>query len=190
MNMNPKDIIGPTSVLVGVCLVFTAAVVGTNSLTAEKIAVLNQKTADEAKMEVLPEADSFSTETMSISSGDIEYYAAANGAGYVFNTSYKGYGGAVGVMTGISAEGEITGVKVVECNETPGLGMKAQSDPAFTAQYVMPIPEGGVFEVTKTGKTADNQVDAISGATITTSAVTNSVNYAIEAYQQITGGAN
>ena len=51
MNMNPKDIIGPTAVLVGVCLVFTAAVVGTNSLTAEKIEVLNQKTADEAKME-------------------------------------------------------------------------------------------------------------------------------------------
>ena len=46
----------PTAVLVGVCLVFTAAVVGTNSLTAEKIEVLNQKTADEAKMEVLPEA--------------------------------------------------------------------------------------------------------------------------------------
>ena len=168
MNMNPKDIIGPTAVLVGVCLVFTAAVVGTNSLTAEKIAVLNQQTADEAKMEVLPEADSFSTETVSISTGDVEYYAAANGAGYVFNTSYKGYGGAVGVMTGISADGEITGVKVVDCNET----------------------HGNTFEVTKTGKTAENQIDAISGATITSRAVTNSVNYAIEAYQQITGGAN
>ena len=81
MNMNPKDIIGPTAVLVGVCLVFTAAVVGTNSLTAEKIEVLNQKTADEAKMEVLPEADGFSTETISISAGDVEYYAATNGAG-------------------------------------------------------------------------------------------------------------
>ena len=92
MNMNPKDIIGPTAVLVGVCLVFTAAVVGTNSLTAEKIEVLNQKTADEAKMEVLPGADSFSTETISISAGDVEYYTAANGAGYVFSTSYKGYG--------------------------------------------------------------------------------------------------
>lgn len=190
MNMNPKDIIGPTAVLVGVCLVFTAAVVGTNSLTAEKIAILNQQTADEAKMEVLPEADSFSTETISISVGDVEYYAANNGAGYVFNTSYKGYAGAVGVMTGISADGEITGVKVVECNETPGLGMKAQSDPSFTDQYVMAIPDGGTFEVTKTGKTADNQIDAISGATITSRAVTNSVNYAIEAYQQITGGAN
>lgn len=47
----------------------------------------------EAKMEVLPEADGFSTETISISAGDVEYYAATNGAGYVFNTSYKGYGG-------------------------------------------------------------------------------------------------
>ena len=44
--------------------------------------------------------------------------------------------------------------------------------------------------MTKTGKSADNQIDAISGATITSRAVTNSVNYAIEAYQQITGGAN
>ena len=87
MNMHPKDILGPTAALVGVCLVITAAVVGTNSLTAEKIAILNQQTADEAKMEVLPEADSFSTETSSISVGDVEYYAANNGAGYVFNTS-------------------------------------------------------------------------------------------------------
>ena len=54
----------------------------------------------------------------------------------------------------------------------------------------MAIPATGSFEVTKTGKTADNQIDAISGATITSRAVTNSVNYAIEAYQQITGGAN
>ena len=190
MNMNPKDIIGPTSVLVGVCLVFTAAVVGTNSLTEEKIAILNQQTADEAKMEVLPEGDSFGTETVTISSGDIEYYPAENGAGYVFYTSYKGYGGPVGVMTGISSDGEITGVKVVDCNETPGLGMKSQSDPSFAAQYVMAITESGSFEVTKTGKTADNEIDAISGATITSRAVTNSVNYAIEAYQQITGGAN
>jgi electron transport complex protein RnfG len=188
--MNPKDIIGPTSVLVGVCLVITAAVVGTNSLTEEKIAILNQQTADEAKQEVLPEADAFGTDTITIESGDYEYYEAENGAGYVFYTSYKGYGGAVGVMTGISSDGVITGVKVVDCDETPGLGMKSQSDPSFTAQYEMEIPEDGSFVVTKTGKTAANEIDAISGATITSRAVTNSVNYAIEAYQQLTGGAN
>ena len=188
MNINPKDIIGPTCVLVGVCAAFTAAVVGTNSLTAEKIAILNQQTADAAKVEVLPEADNFTTETWTLDSvGDIEYYVAENGAGYVFSTSYKSYGGPLVVMTGISSDGAITGVKVTECSDTPGLGLKSQT-PEFQGQYQGAIPESGAFEITKTGEAG--KIDAISGATITTNAVTNSVNYAIEAYNQVTGGAN
>ena len=187
MSINPKDIIGPTCVLVGVCAVFTAAVVGTNSLTAEKIAVLNQQTADAAKVEVLPEADEFSTATVATSTGDVEYYEAANGAGYVFSTSYKSYGGALVVMTGISSEGEITGIKVTECNDTRGLGLKCQNAD-FQDQYKGAIPAAGAFEITKTGE--EGKIDAISGATISTTAVTNSVNNAIEAYNQLTGGAN
>ena len=89
MNINPKDIIGPTCVLVGVCAAFTAAVVGTNSITEEKIAQLNIETANAAKMEVLPEADSFETATVDTANGTIEYYEAANGAGYVFSTSFQ-----------------------------------------------------------------------------------------------------
>ena len=188
MSMNPKDIFGPTAVLVIVAAVFTALVVGTNGLTEEKIAILNQQTADAAKVEVLPEADNFTTETVTVDSvGDVEYYAAENGAGYVFKTSYKSYGGALVVMTGISAEGEVTGVKVTECSDTPGLGLKSQT-PEFQGQYQGAIPESGAFEITKTGEAG--KIDAISGATITTTAVTNSVNYAIEEYNQVTGGAN
>ena len=188
MNINPKDIIGPTCVLVGVCAAFTAAVVGTNSLTAEKIAILNQQTADAAKVEVLPEADNFTTETWTLDSvGDIEYYVAENGAGYVFSTSYKSYGGPLVVMTGISSDGAITGVKVTECSDTPGLGLKSQT-PEFQDQYKGDMPAAGAFEITKTGE--EGKIDAISGATISTTAVTNSVNYAIEAYNQLTGGAN
>ena len=65
--------------------------------------------------------------------------------------------------------------------------MKSQT-PEFQGQYQGAIPESGAFEVTKTGEAG--KIDAISGATITTNAVTNSVNYAIEAYNQVTGGAN
>ena len=187
MNINPKDIIGPTCVLVGVCAAFTAAVVGTNGITEEKINQLNIETANAAKMEVLPTADSFETATVAISTGDVEYYEAANGAGYVFSTSYKSYGGALIVMTGISAEGEITGVKVTSCADTPGLGLKCQ-DASFQDQYKGALPEGGAFQVTKTGEAG--KIDAISGATITTNAVTNSVNDAIAAFNQVTGGAN
>ena len=186
MNINPKDIIGPTCVLVGVCAAFTAAVVGTNSITEDKITQLNIETANAAKMEVLPEADTFETATVDTANGTIEYYTAANGAGYVFSTSYKSYGGALVVMTGINTEGTITGVKVTECADTPGLGLKCQNAD-FQAQYVEKVPEGGVFQVTKTGEAG--KIDAISGATITTNAVTNSVNYAIEAFNQVTGGA-
>ena len=187
MKLDAKEIIKPTSILVVVAGVFTALVVGTNGLTEEKIAILNQQTADAAKMEVLPEADSFETATVDTANGTIEYYEAANGAGYVFSTSYKSYGGALIVMTGISAEGEITGVKVTSCSDTPGLGLKCQ-DASFQDQYKGALPEGGVFQVTKTGEAG--KIDAISGATITTNAVTNSVNYAVEAFNQLTGGAN
>lgn len=185
MNIDMKEIIGPTCVLVGVCAVFTAAVVGTNALTKDQIEIINQQIADEAKMEVLPEADSFDTNTVAIESGDVEYYAAANGAGYVFKTNYKSYGGEITVMTGISADGEIAGVKVTECSDTPGLGLKSQNAD-FQDQYKGAMPAGGAFEVTKTGE--EGKIDAISGATITTTAVTNSVNYAIEAYNVVTGG--
>lgn len=187
MNINPKDIIGPTCVLVGVCAAFTAAVVGTNSITEEKINQLNIETANAAKMEVLPSADSFETATVDTVNGAVEYYEAANGAGYVFSTSYKSYGGALVVMTGISAEGEITGVKVTSCSDTPGLGLKCQ-EASFQDQYKGALPAGGAFQVTKTGE--EGKIDAISGATITTNAVTNSVNYAVEAFNQVTGGAN
>ena len=198
MKINPKDIIYPTFLLVAICLVMSAALVGTNSLTEAKIAELNAKTMEEAKKEVLPDADSFEdievtqelldaagvTEDISL----VSAYKAANDAGYVLSTSSKGYGGQVGVMTGISSDGQLAGVKVVSQNETPGLGQKALSND-FTDQYKMAIPEGGL-EVTKTGKSADNQIEAISGATITSRSVTNSVNDAIAIYNQIAGGAN
>lgn len=89
-------------------------------------------------------------------------------------------------MTGISADGEVTGVKLTSQNETPGLGQKAL-DASYTDQYLMALPEGG-FAVKKDDPAG--QIDAIAGATITSRAVTNSVNAAIDAYNVITGGAN
>ena len=91
-------------------------------------------------------------------------------------------------MTGISSGGKVMGVKITEQNETPGLGQKAL-DASFTDQYIADLPENG-FEVTKQGAAADNEIDALAGATITSRAVTNSVNLAIDIYKELTGGAN
>ena len=90
------------------------------------------------------------------------------------------------VMTGISADGQVTGVKLTSQDETPGLGQKAL-DASFTDQYKMEIPENG-FAVTK--DSPSGEITAIAGATITSRAVTNSVNEAITIYDAVTGGGN
>ena len=182
MKMDVKEILKPPLILAVIATVVTALLVLTNGVTKDKIAELQAKAEDEAKLAVLPDADGFEEKEVD---GQV-YYEATNGAGYVFSTSSKGYGGPVVVMTGISADGEVTGVKLTSQNETPGLGQKAL-DASFTDQYLMALPEGG-FAVKK--DSPSGQIDAIAGATITSRAVTNSVNAAIEAYNAVTGGAN
>jgi electron transport complex protein RnfG len=108
--------------------------------------------------------------------------ASGNTVGYVIAaTSPSGYGGDVQVAIGISVDDNtITGFNVVSNSETAGLGAKCtESD--FTSQFAGKPAD--LMEYTKTGATNDNEIDAISGATITTNAVTEAVNSAITFYQ-------
>lgn len=186
--MKLKEILVPTMTLVIITLVITGLLVFTNDLTKDKIAALQVQADEDSKKDVLSTAEGFETKVIDVDGEEFEYYEASNEAGYVFSTQYKGYGGAVVVMTGISSDGNITGVKVTEQNETPGLGQKALSKD-FTDQYIMSVPDSELI-VTKSGKTKDIEIDAISGATITSTAVTNSVNQAISIYHTIIGGGN
>ena len=103
--------------------------------------------------------------------------ASGASVGYVINSlSNDSYGGAVKVSVGFDAEGTITGVGIREISDTPGLGLKAK-EPEFINQYVGKNAESLV--VTKTGASADNEIDAISGATVTSNATTNAVNAAL-----------
>ena len=186
--MKAKDILIPTLTLFIIALVTSALLVVTNGFTKDKIAALQEQSNREARQAVLPEADDFTER--GVIAGDAEYtfFEANNGAGYVFSTEAKGYGGAVVVMTGITADGQVAGIKITEQNETPGLGQKAL-DAAFTDQYKENVPANG-FVVTKSGKTASEEINALAGATITTNAVTNAVNEAIDIFELVTGGAN
>ena len=103
----------------------------------------------------------------------------ANGAvvGYVINSlSNDSYGGAVKVSVGFDVDGTITGVGIREISDTPGLGLKAK-EPKFRDQYLG--KNADQLTVTKTGASADHEIDAISGATITSNATTNAVNAAL-----------
>ena len=80
------------------------------------------------------------------------------------------------IAVGISNEGELTGIGFLSISDTPGLGMRAK-EPDFKDQFIGKKAEK--LEVTKTGASADNQIQAISGATITSKAVTNATDAAI-----------
>lgn len=97
--------------------------------------------------------------------------------GYVVEaSSSKGYGGTVTVQVGIRLDGTVNGYSPTVLNETAGLGMKA-SEPAFKDQFNNKKVDE--FVVTKSGAKSDNEINAISGATITSRAVTTSVDAAM-----------
>lgn len=96
--------------------------------------------------------------------------------GYVVTTTSKdGYGGAITVSVGVMADGTVNGIAFLTLAETAGLGMNADTD--WKNQYAGKNVDG--FTVTKNGASADNEINAISGATITSNAVTGAVNGAV-----------
>lgn len=97
--------------------------------------------------------------------------------GYVMSvTGTEGYAGDIKFTIGIDKDGMVTGLEVLSMNETAGLGAKCKED-EFKNQYVGINADEVIL--TKTGKQEDNEIDAISGATITSNAVTKAVNAGI-----------
>ena len=106
--------------------------------------------------------------------------------GYVISVqSSEAYDGTLDLSVGIGSDGTVKGVEMLSISETAGLGMKAD-EAEFKDQYKDKNVES--FSVTKTGEDGDNMIDAISGATITSNAVTNAVNSALVYYQNELGG--
>lgn len=97
--------------------------------------------------------------------------------GYLItSTSQDGYGGKITVNLGVTADGVTTGLGLLEINESPGLGDNANRED-WRAQFAgKKVSE---FKVTKQGAGAEDEIDAISGATMTSSAVANAVNAAL-----------
>ena len=105
--------------------------------------------------------------------------AQGNVIGFIISViSGEGYGGDIGLYVGIQMDGTIKGVSILEIDETVGLGMEAGN--VLTPQYAGKTVKE--FTYTKTGATQDNEVDAISGATVTTKAINNAVNMALNMF--------
>lgn len=111
---------------------------------------------------------------------------SGNEMGYIVTvTDNEAYDGSLQMTVGIKTDGTVQGISFLSLSETPGLGMKAGED-SFISNFSNRNVD--FFKYTKTGVSADNEVQAISSATITTNAVTHGVNGAIYCVEYITGG--
>ena len=102
----------------------------------------------------------------------------------VLVTSKEGYGGEIQFSIGLDTKGTITGVEIISMSETAGLGARCTED-KFKGQYKGIQSES--VELVKGDAQKDNQVSAISGATITSKAVTHAVNEVLKFMKTIEG---
>ncbi len=174
---------GSTIILFIICLVISGALAVTYQITAPQIEQINKETADAARMQVLPEADSFTPADGSLPDGVTEYYTADNGAGVVVTAQNSSFGGTMTVMVGIDPEGAVTGVTVTEHADTPGLGTKAM-EPDYLKQYQGLTALDDVDSIKD-----DSQVDQVTGATVSSDGVYGAVKSALAAYEEM-GGSN
>ena len=167
----------PIVVLSLICVVITGALAVTNEITAPIITQAKIEAENAARLQVLPEADTFTAVEGIEAAGVSAVYTADNGAGAAITASAKGYGGDVVVMVGINAEGNIEAITVTEQAETKGIGSNVVDNPEYLAQYSgLSAAEPLVL---------NQDVDARTSATVSSTAVIDAVNAAIDAYNQI-----
>ncbi len=106
-----------------------------------------------------------------------------NDIGYIITvTTHDGYGGDITFSMGVTNEGVMNGYSITSIDETPGLGMKSTEE-AFYSQFEnIPV---GAYTVTKTSPAGENEIEAISGATITSRSVTNGVNAGMAYFESL-----
>ena len=173
---NWNKVFKPIVVLCAICIVVTGALAATNNVTAPIIEAATQAAEEAARTELLPDAQGF--EAVDLTAENVSaIYKTTNDVGVVITSSAKGYGGDVVVMTAITPDGTIKQIKVTEQSETKGIGSNVVSTPSYWERY----------EGASAGQALvlNQDIDAYSGATISSKAVLSAVNSAIEAYNQI-----
>lgn len=170
-------------------------------ITKDPIAYQEKLAQDKANQSVFALADTFDDAALdeaaalsassefagvSIESVKKAMDSSGNTLGYVIQVKSKGYGDFITYTVGITNEGNINGISIISIAETPGLGMNADKVivPQFTDKAATE------FTVAKSGQLSDpaSQIEAISGATITSRAVTNGVNAAASYFENVLKG--
>ena len=167
-----------------------------NSLTKDQIEYQAQLEIQNAIASIYPDADKTeqlalpdSVDKKRISSVYAAYGNSGSIIGYAVESSPNGFGAAIDLMVGVLPDGTVKSVRVLATNsETPGLGTKVAEDSFITQYDGISAP----ISVIKNGTPGDSEILAISGATISSTAVTTGVNLAVDTVMGMTleGGAS
>ena len=185
-----SDFIKPILVLVAICFVTTFLLAFTYGVTAPIIAANTEAAASEARTILLEDAKG---EFEDAGANLVEYepgkvyvvdcYKATNGAGIVVTVKSNSYGGLLTAMVGINKDGNITGIKISDHADTPGVGTKAQ-DPAHLGQYI------GKSELGSDNiKAHADDVVEVTGASVSSGAIHKAVYCALKQFKEM-GGVN
>ncbi|MFQ7311576.1 MAG: RnfABCDGE type electron transport complex subunit G [Sellimonas sp.] len=197
-----NKIVKNTIILTAITLISGIALGGVYEITKAPIAQAQEDAKQEAYKEVFQDAEEFkaldvdakeaaqAVKDAGVDGAVINEAAEAQKGGetigYVVTATDKnGYGGDIQLSVGIQSDGTVTGISILSISETAGLGMNADT-PEFKKQYADKKTEQ--FYVDKDGGEGE-QIDSISGATITTRAVTGAVNASLGYYQNVLGGS-
>ena len=186
-----------------ITLVAGVALGGVYEITKDPIAKQEAQAKAEAYEQVFTDAAAFEAvemdDTLTKTIRDQEGYKAQSieevmraedqsgeTLGYAFTVvTSEGYGGDIQFSMGVQNDGTLNGISILSIGETAGLGMNADT-PAFKDQFVGKQVEK--LQYTKNGATQDDEINAISGATVTTNAMTNGVNAGLCAFRVMEGG--
>ncbi len=152
----------------------------------ERQRFIEQMKAAQAVLPIVKSVDDFTEETALLEDAqEVHPEVAAifrgevNGApaGYAIQVQPRGYGGPMKVVVGVDLDGSVTGVQVVEHKETPGLGTEIVENIDYIAQYLGRVPSDPVV--------VGEDIDAVSGATISAEGLTDGVRMALDVYEKV-----
>lgn len=183
--INIKEIFKTGLILFFVTAIAALLLAVVNMVTAPVIEQNQYNRTQEALKVVMSDAQEFSevdVDDETIAGAYIAKDSSGEKMGVCVISTANGYGGEIEVLVGVS-DGKVTGVQIMSHSETPGLGANA-TKPGFYEQYTG--KSSGIAAVKQ--NPSDNEIQAMSGATITSKAVTEAVNYAIDFANSYMGG--
>ena len=175
-----KEMIKLSGILCAITLVASLLLAGVNKLTLPRIAQAEVLAAESAMKEILPEADEFEE----IAENVFKAKKGTETAGYCVTVTTSGFAGQIKMLVGIGTDYKVKGIEILSHSETAGLGAKA-ADSKFKGCFKEKNP---YITVVKGETQSPDEVQAITGATVTSRAVAIGVSEAFNLLQKVRGG--